>query len=205
MYTGIIRGKFPIVSVDHKPGLSTFCLELPDEMLTGISIGASVALSGVCLTVTSIDKHRLTFDAMQETLDKTTLGSIAQGDLVNVERSARIGDENGGHDMYGHVTGMATIVSIETPENNTVMTFQVPQAWMKFILPKGFVGLDGASLTVTDPDADAETFKVWFIPETLEKTTFGNKRVGDKVNLELEKQTQVIVETVERVMRERLG
>lgn len=203
MYTGIVTHTLPIADIVEKPGLRRFAFVFPEELLKGLTLGASVSVSGVCLTVSSIAEDIVIFDAMQETLDKTALGTVKMGDTVNILRSAKIGEENGGHAMYGHVTGTAEIVAKESPENNCVMTFQVPKQWMKYILQKGFIGLDGCSLTVTDPDAAAGTFKVWFIPETLEKTTFGNKKIGDKINLELDAQTQTIVETVERVLAER--
>ena len=200
MYTGIVTHKLPIQDIVEKPGLRRFAFVFPPELLDGLQIGASVSISGVCLTVSSIAEDVVIFDAMQETLDKTTLGSLDAGDEVNILRSAKIGEENGGHAMYGHVMGRAEVSALETPDNNCVMTFQVPPKWMKYIFQKGFIGLDGCSLTVTDPDAAAGTFKVWFIPETLEKTTFGKKQKGDFVNLELDQQTQTIVETVERVL-----
>lgn len=205
MYTGIVTHKLPIKDIVEKPGLRRFAFVFPEELLVSLKIGASVSISGVCLTVSSIAEDVVVFDAMQETLDKTTLGIVKKGDEVNVLRSAKVGEENGGHNMYGHIIGMAEIVEVDTPDNNCVMTFRVPQEWMKYILQKGFIGLDGCSLTVTDPDREAGMFKVWFIPETLERTTFGSKRVGDRVNLELDQQTQVIVETVERVLVRRVS
>ncbi len=203
MYTGIVTHKLPIQDIIEKPGRRRFAFVFPQELQKDLKLGASVSISGVCLTVSSIAEDVVIFDAMQETLDKTTLGLLQTGDQVNILRSAKIGEENGGHNMYGHVMGMAEIIEIEIPENNAVITFQVPQEWMKYILQKGFIGLDGCSLTVTDPDAAAGTFKVWFIPETLEKTTFGIRKMGDTVNLELDQQTQTIVETAVRVLAER--
>lgn len=201
MYTGIVKGYFPVKEVIRKPGLLSFSIALPDSLLEGIEIGASVAIDGVCLTVTKIEGNTLAFDAMGETIEKTTLGTLQNGTKVNVERSAKAGDEIGGHIMAGHVTGMAEIIAIENPENNHVITFQVPKEWMKYLLPKGFVSLDGCSLTITDPNKEEGTFKVWLIPETLRQTVFGQKIVGDKVNVELDSRTQVIVDTVEEFLK----
>jgi len=203
MYTGIVTHKLPIADIVEKPGLRRFAFVFPPELLEGLKLGASVSISGVCLTVSSIAEDVVMFDAMQETLEKTTLGSLRKGDEINILRSATIGEENGGHAMYGHVIGTADIMLIQKPDNNCVMTFHVPTEWMKYIFQKGFIGLDGCSLTVTDPNASAGTFTVWFIPETLNRTTFGLKEVGGQVNLELDQQTQTIVETVERVLAER--
>ena len=153
--------------------------------------------------VVEIDGSRVSFDAMQETLQKSTIGSLKNGDQVNIERSAKMGDEIGGHPMSGHVSTMAEIIDMSESENNKSMTFKVDPSWMRFIFSKGFIGLDGASLTVVDADAKAGTFEVYFIPETLRLTRFGTKQVGDRVNVEIDPQTQVIVETVERVLQER--
>lgn len=203
MFSGIIQGKFDIVNIQEKTDFKTFTIALSDEIATGIIRGASVALAGVCLTATEIDGNTISFDIMLETLRKTTLGEYEAGDNINVERSMKFGDEVGGHIVSGHVTGTAEIIAIESQENNTTMTFQADPAWMKYILNKGFIALDGASLTIVDPNAEKATFDVWFIPETLEKTTFGDKKIGDKVNLEIESQTQAIVDTVERVLASR--
>ncbi len=202
MFTGIIKGKFSVVSLEEKPGLKIFEVELSPDYVKGIKTGASVAINGVCLTVTSINENRISFDAMQETLDKTTIGLLKQGQEVNVERSAQMGDEIGGHIMSGHVSTMADIVDVEESENNKVVTFQVFPEWMRYIFSKGFIGLDGASMTVVDADKEKGTFKIWFIPETLRLTRFGDKKVGDKVNLEIDTSTQTIVETVENYLKE---
>jgi riboflavin synthase len=208
MFTGIVKGLGTVTAVSDKPGLRTFVVEFPGDYLAGLQTGASVAIDGVCLTVTNssplLSKEGLgvvTFDAMGETLNKTTIGMIQTGSRVNVERSFRAGDEIGGHIVSGHVTGTAEIVAIETPENNHVITFRVPTALLRYILPKGFIALDGCSLTVVDVNRDAANFTVWLIPETLRLTTFGFKKVGDKVNVEIDSRTQAIVDTVENYLR----
>lgn len=203
MYTGIIQALCPVVELVDEPGLKSFAVEFPQHLLNGLQLGASVSLDGVCFTVTKIDGARASFDAMQETLQKSTIGQLASGDFVNVERSAKMGDEIGGHPMSGHVSTMAEIMAVDESENNKSMTFRVDPTWMRFIFSKGFIGLDGASLTVVDADAKAGTFKIHFIPETLQLTRFGTKHVGDFVNVEIDPQTQVIVETVERVLSEK--
>jgi len=201
MFTGIIRGLFPVVSIYDQEGLRTFVISLSPELVEGLKTGASVAIDGVCFTVTSISGNAVSFDAMEETLRKTTIGSLKEGDHVNIERSARMGDEIGGHVMSGHVSTMAEIVAIHESEHNKAITFKVDPSWMRFIFSKGFVSLDGASLTVVDAKKEEGTFEVWFIPETLRLTRFGTKMVGDKVNVEIDPQTQVIVETVENILK----
>ncbi|MEI6511430.1 MAG: riboflavin synthase subunit alpha [Candidatus Uhrbacteria bacterium] len=201
MFTGIVNGLGTVVTGHAKPGLATFVVEMPSGFTDGLSTGASVAIDGVCLTAVGIERDRVTFDAMGETLRLTTIGQIVEGSRVNVERSFRAGDEIGGHVVSGHVTGMGEIVSVETPENNHVITIRVPSEWMKYILSKGFVGVDGCSLTVVDANRDASTFRVWLIPETLRLTTFGFKKAGDHVNIEIDSRTQAIVDTVTEVLR----
>jgi len=200
MYTGIVQALVPVVSVETKPGLTTYAVELPEALVAGLKLGASVSIDGVCQTVVRIDGPRVTFDAMAETLRKTTIATVAQGRLVNVERSATTGDEIGGHALAGHVTGTAEIVDVSVHENNRTVTFRVPEAWMNYILPQGFIALDGASLTIVDIDRAQATFRVSFIPETLRRTTFGFRREGERVNVEIDSRTQIIVETVERVL-----
>jgi riboflavin synthase len=200
MYTGIVQACVPVVRVERKPGLQTYAVELPDALIAGLKPGASVSIDGVCQTVVRIDGAHATFDAMQETLRKTTIGAIAEARLVNVERSATTGDEIGGHALAGHVSGTAEIVDVSVHENNRVVTFRVPEAWMNYIFSQGFIALDGASLTIVAVDREQATFRVSFIPETLKRTTFGFKGTGDRVNVEIDSRTQIIVDTVERVL-----
>lgn len=196
MFTGIVHGCFPVVFLDQKPGLTTFAVEFPLDYIDGLKIGASVAINGTCLTVTKIENNQVWFDAMEETLRKTNIAEIKLGDGVNVERSAKMGDEIGGHVMSGHIIDTAEIVKIDQPENNYVVTFKVAPELMKYVFDKGFIGLDGASLTIVNPNQKDATFDVWLIPETLRLTAYKNRNVGDRVNLELDSRTQVIVDTI---------
>jgi riboflavin synthase len=200
MYTGIVQACVPVSRVEVKTGLKTYAVELPEELLAGLKLGASVSIDGVCQTVVRTEGPLVTFDAMEETLRKTTIGAIAEGRRVNVERSATTGDEIGGHALAGHVMGTAEIVEVRHSENNRAVTFRVPKPWMSYIFPQGFIALDGASLTIVDVDRDQGTFRVSFIPETLKRTTFGEKGEGDRVNVEIDSRTQIIVDTVERVL-----
>ncbi len=202
MFTGIAKGLGTVASREEKPGLVSFEITLPKGQETGLEVGASVSIAGVCLTAARVEKDRVHFDVMEETLRKTNLKDLKEGDQMNVERSYRMGEEVGGHEMSGHITGTAEIIAIETPENNRVLTFHVPHSLMKYLLPKGFVGLDGCSLTIVDVDTQKDTFTIWLIPETLRITTFAQKKVGDHVNLELDAKTQAIVDTVESYLSE---
>lgn len=199
MYSGITCGLFDVIHVDKKPGLMSYTVRLNSKLLHNLNIGASVAIDGVCQTVVSIIDNDVGFDAIQETLDKTTLGQLHPGSKVSVERSLCYGDEVGGHEVAGHVIGTATIIDITTTENNLSITLQCPLEWMKFILTKGFIAVDGSSLTVGAVDPKG-TFTLHLIPETLRLTNFAHKRVGDLVNIELDHRTQTIVATVERIL-----
>lgn len=200
MFTGIVQACVPIVALERKPGLTTLTLELPEAYARNITRGASISVDGICLTVTTIDGARVRFDAMVETLDRTTLGQRELGDRVNIERAARIGDEIGGHLMSGHIHGTATVVAEDLQENNRALTFEVPEALMEYIFDKGYIALDGCSLTICDVDRAQRRFRVFFIPETLAVTTFGHRAIGDAVNVEIDSQTQTIVETVKAVL-----
>jgi riboflavin synthase len=205
MFTGIIQANIKVSTVVEKQALTTFALDFPEDLLTGLEIGASVAIDGACMTTTQIgDDKQVYFDAMQESLQRTTLGQIEIGKQVNVERSFKVGDEVGGHILSGHVHGMAEIIEINTSiPNNHIITFKAPHHLMKYIFSKGYVALDGVSLTIVDVNKTEEWFTVYLIPETLKRTTFGFKGKGEWVNIEIDSQTQAIVETVERVLAEK--
>lgn len=202
MYTGIVQRVMTIKSVERKAELNTLFIEFDAFLLANLIIGASVAVDGVCLTVTAIKDNIVSFDVMQETLNKTTLGLLNIGNRVNIERSAKQGDEIGGHILSGHIEGTAEISNIIETENNYKMEFICAKEWMKFIFPKGFIAINGASLTVVDTKPDG-WFYVSLIPETLRATTFKEKSVGEQVNIEIEYQTKVIVSTVERYLESR--
>jgi riboflavin synthase len=122
----------PVVRIESKPGLKTYAVEIPEPLVAGLESGDSVSIDGVCQTVVRIDGTQVMFNAMEETLRKTTIGSVAEGRQVNVERSATAGDEIGGHVLAGHVSGTAEIVAVHASENNRASTFRVPAAWMSY-------------------------------------------------------------------------
>ncbi len=202
MFTGIVQGTGVLVSVDEKPNFRTHVVKMPPELLPNLALGASVAHNGCCLTVTEVNGDLVSFDLIKETLRLTNLGDLNVGDVVNLERAASFNDEIGGHLMSGHIICTAEIAKIQTSENNRQVWFRMPHAeYMKYILHKGYIGIDGISLTVGE--VTASRFCVHLIPETLERTTLGSKRLGDKINIEIDPQTQAIVDTVERVLASR--
>lgn len=222
LFTGIVQGKARIDSIsspygkelDWGQGAQTYSLrtfkvafpaDSPHGKMESVQIGASIAINGTCLTVTETDltANMATFDVIEETLKRTNLGTLREGSPVNFERSARVGDEIGGHTVSGHVQTTARISEVTTTgEGNTRMDFDLTDPfWRKYILQKGFVSVDGCSLTVGETSDTG--FCVYLIPETLRVTVLGDKGVGDTVNIEVESQTQAIVDTVERVLKER--
>ncbi|MDB4975365.1 MAG: riboflavin synthase subunit alpha [Myxococcaceae bacterium] len=202
MYSGITRGLFPVVELTRREGVTRFTVELSPELSQQVELGASIGLDGVCLTVVAFEGCRISFEAIAETLGRSTLGQLEVGRKLSVERSVRVGDELGGHDVFGHVIGTGTVVERRNIGGQLDLTLEVPRAWLKYILPKGFVALDGSSLTVGEVDPSGR-FNVHLIPETQRLTNFPNKQVGDRINVELDSRTVAIVDTVERVLLER--
>lgn len=200
MFTGIVQNKTQVSIERSLDQLKTFSISLTEQQHSGLQIGASIALNGVCLTVTKIDQGRAFFDVMMETLRVTNLGDLTEGERVNVERAARFGDDIGGHSMSGHVSSQVKILDIERPDNNCIIWFSLTPEQRKFLFAKGFVGLNGCSLTIGEVLDDR--FNVYLIPETMSVTTFGDLQPGAMVNIEYDAHTQAIVETLERMKTE---
>lgn len=205
LFTGIVQGKATVRSVRRQGEFASLAISFPPGTADGVQIGASIAINGTCLTVTCISDSKdgtrklLGFDVISETLRATNLGSLEMNSSVNFERSARMGDEIGGHHVSGHVHTTALLREADQSDpNNRRLTFQVPRQWMKYLLPKGFVAVDGCSLTVGEVGEDS--FSVYLIPETLRVTVLGQRRIGDAVNIEIDSQTQAIVDTVEALL-----
>lgn len=199
MYTGITQGLFPVTFVSKQAGLVSYRVRLSPELLQGLAIGASVSVDGVCQTVVAIEQNEVSFDAIAETCRKTTLAELKIAQMVSIERSAVVGAEIGGHAMYGHVYGTGSIVAREASANNLQLCIACPAAMMSYIFEKGFIGVNGSSLTVNGVDLDNHTFRINLIPHTLAVTDFSNKQIGDPVNLELDANVITIVETIKRM------
>ncbi|WP_417614442.1 riboflavin synthase subunit alpha [Oceanisphaera sp.] len=201
MFTGIVQGQGTVLDIVDKQDFRTHRVQLPSALLPGLELGASVAHNGCCLTVTAIDGQEVSFDLMQETLRVTNLGLLKVGDSVNLERAARFGDDIGGHAMSGHIMGMSALLEQQVSDTNTTLWFALPADLAKYVFTKGYIGIDGISLTVGAVQSDR--FAVHLIPETLARTNLGSITPGTLVNLEIDPQTQAIVDTVERVMASR--
>ncbi|MGB0252910.1 MAG: riboflavin synthase subunit alpha [Litorivicinaceae bacterium] len=203
MFTGIVQGLGEVTQIQDHAGIRRLQVRLPTGRDQGLETGASVAINGVCLTVVGWDQHGVEFDVIDETLRLTNLGDLKVGHVVNVERAARFGDEIGGHVLSGHIHGRAQVTEVVETDANLAVWWAVPDALKKYVLPKGYVSLNGCSLTVGDTERDGQ-LSIHLIPETRELTTFGRVTVGDSLNLEIDSQTQAIVDTVERVLEQRL-
>jgi len=151
---------------------------------SGIDMGASIASDGVCLTVVDLGPDWYEVQVSRETVDMTNLGDWVQGRRVNLERALKVGDELGGHIVSGHVDGVAEVVAMKNEGDSTRVTLRAPEALAKFIAPKGSVALNGTSLTVNE--VDGCDFGINFIPHTKVSTTWGDTKVGDRVNLEID-------------------
>jgi riboflavin synthase len=209
MFTGIVQTTGTLVSIEEQQALKKMAVSVPAVCLEQLNIGASIAVNGVCLTVTQFETAhndvvgQVYFDVIDETLRLTNLGSIKQREQVNIERSVTFGTEIGGHIVSGHIQSCATITQIGRSDTNCSMRLTLDPQWMKYILFKGFVTVDGASLTVGEVFDDG--FMLHLIPETLSVTNLGQRKVNDRVNIEIDQQTYSIVKTVERVLAQQSG
>ena len=149
---------------------------------SGLKIGQSVALNGVCLSVTKISKNKCNFEMIDETIKKTDLGNLKVGGIINIERSLKVGDRMEGHFVLGHVDGVGIIKKIENKPKEVKLWFEIPKNLSKYVVKKGSIALDGISLTVVDKKKN--TASVCLIPHTMNVTNFKSKKVGDKINIE---------------------
>lgn len=181
MFTGIVRDIGTIVSIRSDKTVVHITVKLKSPFKK-VRIGSSIAINGVCLTVTKIFGSEYSFDVVEETLLCTNLHLLKKGMKVHVESSAKLGDEIGGHLVSGHVSTTAKLVKKE----KSVFTFTISPVWIPYIQEKGFLALDGCSLTVHHIDTKKHTFSFSCIPETLKSTLFGKKEVGESVNVEID-------------------
>ena len=182
MFTGIITDIGIIAELDMRGDLRARIRTSYDT--SGIDVGASIACDGVCLTAVALGPDWFDVDVSAETVSKSNLGDWAEGARVNLERSLKVGDELGGHIVSGHVDGLAVIESMTDEGDSTRFRFRAPDALARFIAPKGSIALNGTSLTVNE--VDGAVFGVNLIPHTKDVTTWGDAKLGDAVNLEID-------------------
>jgi len=187
VFTGIVQETGTIASV-AKDGL----IVTASRVIAGIQVGGSIAVNGVCLTVTAFDDKSFSIDVMPETLKKTNLGLLHPGDRVNMERPLTFNGELGGHLVQGHIDDTGRVVLIAREGEAVLMRFQTKPEVMRYIVPKGFIAVDGTSLTVTTKDA--QSFSVSIVGYTRQHTILADKKPGDTVNLEVDIIGKYVVE-----------
>jgi len=198
MFTGIVQGTGTIISIDQKVTSSTFSIDL-GELSSNLNPGSSVSVDGICMTVTSQKDSVVNFDAIQETLSRTTLGQAVEGDMVNLERALKMGDELGGHLLSGHIMSTSSIISKKNNGEGIDIKISLNEKLKSFVMEKGYIAIDGISLTVGT--VENNSFNIHLIPETLERTTINSKTEGSMVNIEIDSITQAVVSTVSTIMK----
>jgi riboflavin synthase len=202
MFTGIVQTTALVSQVEDRPAFRKLRLQLASQFLKQLAQGASIAINGTCLTVTAFDVSKelgwVQFDIIDETLRLTNLGQLALGAVVNFERSLTLGSELGGHILSGHIQTQAEVLQIVESADNWAIQLQLAPEWQPYVFSKGFIAIDGISLTV----GVVEEGRFWLhiIPETLAVTNLGHRQAGSQVNIEIDQQSYTIVQTVERLL-----
>lgn len=194
MFTGIIEGVGAIASIEPRGGDLRLRIATGTLPFTEVRLGESIAVNGVCLTVVAFDAASFEADASTETLSLTTLGRLAPGAPVNLERAMRPSDRLGGHLVSGHVDGVGAVAAVHEDARAQRWRFSAPAALLRYVAKKGSICVDGVSLTVNE--VDAEGFDVALVPHTVAHTAFASTRVGDAVNLEID----LVARYVERLL-----
>ena len=195
MFTGLISHLGNVKSIELNGDSAKLNIQ-SSEIASEIKIGDSVAVNGVCLTVTEFDPRGFAVDVMVQTLNLTSTGKLKQSDLVNLELATKSSDRLGGHIVQGHVDGVAQVAAIAQEPKWQRMDIKLPKALMKYVVAQGSITVEGVSLTVGQLDDDADQVTVWLIPETLAKTNLSTKKVGDPLNIEVD----VLAKYVERLI-----
>ena len=184
MFTGIVEGVGKVESLVEREESWCLTLSLPFEQSNGLEAGASLAVNGCCLTFREQGGRFGEFDLQVETLNRTNLGRLRSGDFVNLERSVPATGRMGGHFVTGHIDGVGEVKIFEERGKNLYFRVSLPQQYSRYLVDKGCVAVDGCSLTVCEVEQDS--FAIWLIPHTLEKTNLKQRRKGDKINLEFD-------------------
>ncbi len=193
MFTGIIEDKGKVLRIEYRGQEKRLTLEFPPH-LTELQLGDSINVNGVCLTVAGKKERKIELDLSQETLQKTILGDLKEGDLVNLERALRLVDRLGGHIVTGHIDGTGLVIGKNKERDFLQLTIKIPDALAKYIVQKGSIAIDGISLTVNK--CQGGEVQITLIPYTLQKTNLMDKKVGDRVNIE----TDILGKYVENLL-----
>ena len=182
MFSGIVQGQAILSSKEHKESIVTMEFATTAFNPVNLDLGASIAINGVCLTATSLNKDSFSVDVSTETLKCTNIGELELGDVVNIEQSLKLGDSIDGHFVFGHVDEVSTVQKIEELDQTRILHFLLSEEGMKFVVKKGSIAINGVSLTVNAVNDSG--FEVMIIPHTLEKTTFNEFKKGTRANIE---------------------
>jgi riboflavin synthase len=181
MFTGIIEDKGKVLRVEYRGQEKRLTVELPSD-LTEVQLGDSININGVCLTIVQKQRKAIELDLSQETLQKTTFGELKERNQVNLERALRLTDRLGGHIVTGHIDGIGVIVGKKKERDFLQLEIKIPESVSRYVVQKGSIAIDGVSLTVNE--FLGGVIRITLIPYTIEKTTFLDKNVGDRVNVE---------------------
>ena len=198
MFSGIVSGIGSVKSIKHKNDIISIEVKAPKNFSKKLKKGASVSVDGVCLTAINSDSDTIKFDVIEETLSRTTIGNFVKGQKVNLERSMTASSEIGGHLISGHIHCVSEIISINEKKSSKDIKISVPRGMDKYILEKGYIGINGCSLTVGK--VFKTNFNIHLIPETLKVTNLDLLKEKSLVNIELDQNTVTIVDSVEKIL-----
>ncbi len=201
MFSGIVQTVGKIESIKDKNHIKTIRIETHGDYLEDIAIGQSVSVDGVCLSLVKKNKEYCEFEAVEETINRTTLGSYKQGTKVNLEKSLKFGDTVGGHFVSGHIHTKGRIVEVELIGESKNILVEIEEKWIKYLSEKGYISVNGASITIGK--VSKNTFYIHLIPETLRTTNLDELIYGNYVNLEFDQTTIAIVDTTERLINQK--
>ena len=201
MISGIVQTVGKIESIKDKNHIKTIRIETHGNYLEDIAIGQSVSVDGVCLSLVKKNNEYCEFEAVEETINRTTLGSYKQGSKVNLEKSLKFGDTVGGHFVSGHIHTRGRIVEVELVGESKNILVEIEEKWIKYLTEKGYISVNGASITIGK--VSKNTFYVHLIPETLKTTNLDELIYDNYVNLEFDQTTIAIVDTTERLINQK--
>ena len=195
MFTGLVQGVGEVIAITK--GQDSALITFASDLAADLAVGDSVSINGVCLTATEAKGNSFTADVMVQTLKLTTLGSLVSGSKVNTELATRVDARLGGHIVQGHVDGVAKVVASEPGDKWQRFVVQIPESLRRYVVNQGSICVDGVSLTVGEIEDQTSLVTLWLIPETLAKTTLGQRKAGDFVNIEVD----VLAKYVERLVQ----
>ena len=201
MFSGIVQSVGKIESIKDKNHIKTIRIETHGNYLEDIAIGQSVSVDGVCLSLVKKNNEYCEFEAVEETINRTTLGRYKQGTKVNLEKSLKFGDTVGGHFVSGHIHTRGRIVEVELVGESKNILVEIEEKWIKYLTEKGYISVNGASITIGK--VSKNTFYVHLIPETLKTTNLDELIYDNYVNLEFDQTTIAIVDTTERLINQK--